>query len=105
MRQQRVEEEACELAVIGWIRNAEQVLGTGSNNQFIDQRVAFAVHLPPNALSADRSIGSPHADLLTIGFTIRSDYGLLIARTVKLPIHCQHCDRDFQHNRVDVESS
>src|SRR5215470_786011 len=104
MRQQWIEEEAGELAVVRRIGDAEQILGTGPNDQFVDQRIPFAVHLLPRTFSADSSIAPADCDPFAIGFTVSSDHRLFLTGSMNLPIYGQHGDGNFQHDRVNVEA-
>src|SRR5450755_4701398 len=103
MRQQRIEEEAGELAIILGIVGAELVLGTRADDQFVNQRVAFAVDL--HEIRIREQIGAAYATNCYLGprgGSVGSEYSLFLTRAVKLAIHGEHGDGDFEHDRVDV---
>src|SRR5207245_2348157 len=104
MRQKWIEKEVGELFVVLWIVHTEAVFEACPDDQLIDQRVALTVHLTPLALTVKFPVLSANRYTLTGGRSIGPDHGVLIAGGMKLAIHCQHGDGNFQHNRVHVET-
>src|SRR5450755_3291855 len=103
MRQQRIEEEAGELAIILGIVGTELVLGTCTDDQFVNQRVAFAVDLHEIRIRKHKGAAySTNGYLGTRCGSIGPNYSLFLTCAVKLSIHGEHGDGDFQHDRVDV---
>src|SRR5712692_4714564 len=105
MSQKRIEKEAGKLLVVCWIVHAETVFESGADDQLIDQRVALAVDLPPIAFALDCPAVAPDRNAPAGGRSICANYRILVARSMKFSIHCQHSDGHFEHNGVDVEAS
>src|SRR5215831_13931300 len=87
------------------IGNAEQIFRPRSDDQLIDERIAFAIYLSPLTLAVDLAPQSPNADLLAGRCPIGPDHSILVARSMKLAVRSQHGDRYFQNDGIDVESS
>src|ERR1700720_2039283 len=105
MSQKRIEKEAGKLLVVCWFVHAETVFESGADDQFIDQRVALAVDLPPLAAFAiDGPTETTDRDAPTRGRSICANDRILVIRGMKFSIYCQHSDRHFQHNGIDVEA-
>src|ERR1039457_6271227 len=101
LRDQRVQQEVGELAVLDRVVHAEPVLRTGTDDGLIDQRITQALDLRP---------ASPFAGLAedahpgTGSGAIRPDYGFLVAGGVDFAIARQHADGHFQGDGIDIES-
>src|ERR1700681_1869420 len=104
MSQKRIEEEVGKLLVVCWLVYAETVFESSADNQLIDQWVAFAVDLPPLAFAVHCPAVTPDRDAPTRGCSIGANDSILVVGGMKLSIHCQHSDRHFQNNRIDVEA-
>src|SRR5215467_1384422 len=110
MSQKRIEEEVSELAIVLRVIHAEAVFRPGADDQFVDQRVAFALYLLPRAFGLNRIavlyLGGRAADgnALARRRPVRPDPRILVAGRMKLAIHRQHSDWYFQHDRVHVEA-
>src|SRR6516225_5315716 len=76
--EQRIEEEVCELLVILRIRDAEQILRSSSDDQFVDQGVALAVHLPPLARAVNATAAAADGDALSRSGPVSANYGPLV---------------------------
>src|SRR4029077_16129565 len=99
MRQKRIEEEVGKLLVVCWFVHAETVFESGADNQLVDQRVAFAVDLPPLAAFAIDCPGkTTDRNAPTRGRSIRANDRILVIRGMEFSIYCQHRDGYFQHN-------
>src|SRR5215469_9628888 len=105
MRQQGIEEEAGKLTVVGRFGDTKPILRTGSNNELVYQWVAFAVYLLPQAFAIHCSISTADCEPLAIGFAVSANHRLLLAGGMDSSIYSKHGDRNFQHDRVDVETS
>src|SRR5215467_12108964 len=105
MSKKWIEEEVSELAVVLRVIHAEAVFRTSADDQFVDQGVAFALHLAPrafglNRIAAFRQIGggAPDRNLLARCRPVRADHCILVGSWMKLTIHRQHRDWHFEHD-------
>ena len=85
--------------------HTETVFRSSSDNQFVDQRIAFALHLLEGTVVLVRVRRPAHGNFVTRGRSPGSNYGLFLIGVVELAIDRQHGDGNFQHHRVDVEAS
>ena len=90
MGQERIQEETRELRILVRVGDAEQIFRSGADDQLVDQRVAFAVHLPVVALAVHRSVETADADATAFSRAVGSDDRVLVAGSVKFAVGREH---------------